>query len=271
MRTKLLFSLLALVIALGAIGYSVLHGLRSGEQQPSQAATTTIATSTDFYSIDAAYPQEPRDTAGAMKQYVSQLVAQREADWKDGSEVWKAEQDIAKQFPDRPAMQYQMMITYRTEHAPALDIVSYIFEHYEFTGGAHGGTDLATFAFGPHGPLAIDQIIDFDHGNDIALTRLLATKLAASLGEYANAGMMHDGLGLAYLRADDTFDAAACGCDGFFFPSNFQHFYITDTGITFIMGQYQVAPYVAGLPEASFTWAELAPYLLPGSGLPGAK
>lgn len=259
MHTKLIYALLALAVLIGAFGYLYTHQSVLGSL--GAPGVVRVATSTAFYSIEAAYPEESRDTTGVMQEYVSGLVTARTHDWKEGGEVWQAEQDIQKDFPDRPAMQYQMTIAYRVARAPKLDIVSYVFEHYEFTGGAHGGTDLATFAFGPSGVLPLDALIDFERGNDIALSRLLAQKLVTQLGENSSPETIDEGLGLAYLRPDGSFDQKKCGCDGFFFPSNFQHFYITDTGITFIMGQYQVAAYAYGMPEVAFTWEELEPFL----------
>jgi hypothetical protein len=41
---------------------------------------------------------------------------------------------------------------------------------------------------------------------------------------------------------------------------------ILDEGISFIFGQYDVAPYVAGMPEVTLSWAELKQFLRLGTG-----
>lgn len=45
--------------------------------------------------------------------------------------------------------------------------------------------------------------------------------------------------------------------------TNSQQWTLSSTGFSILFGQYQVAPYVAGMPTASFTWTELKPYLNP--------
>lgn len=74
-----------------------------------------------------------------------------------------------------------------------------------------------------------------------------------------NEQMLPEGLGLAYIKADGSFDKTKS--DGFDFISNFENFVILDEGIKFIFSQYQVAPYAAGMPEVVVGWDELKPYL----------
>jgi hypothetical protein len=231
-------------------------------------ASVPVADATDFYTISAAYPQDPWDTKGEMAAYVTYVVDQKKEEWKTGGEAYNAEQDLEKQFPDRPKMKYELDISYATSTSERFGTRSYVFKAYEFTGGAHGNTAVTTFTFNEKGKVDIADVLDFaNNGNDIALTRILEEKLETILGGNSDPETIMQGTGLAYLRADGTFDNAKCNCDGFFFPSNFQNFTVTDDGLDFIMGQYQVAPYVVGMPEAPFTWDDLRPYLLPDNPL----
>ncbi len=241
-----------------------------GGMKPSQKIITPPLVSvgkiediTSFYTITAKFPLDTRDTLNVVEEYVEHLVAQKQEEWRIGGEAYTAEQQVSTDFPDRPAMIYELNINYKSFASERFQTVSYLLGSYEFTGGAHGLTIPATFTFGSQGRIAIEDIIDFvSNRNDILLTRLLAQKALAQLGDMTNKTMVDGGLGLAYLASDGiTFNRDACRCDGFFFPSNFQNFIIEDDGIVFVMNQYQVAPYAVGMPEILFTWDELGPFL----------
>lgn len=222
----------------------------------------TLEKQTGFYTITATYPDEKWDADGIMRSFVEKTITEKEEAWKVGGPIYNEEQKIAKDFPDRPTMKYEYAVTFKKYASKKMKSVSYAIFMYEFTGGAHGMTSVVTFTFTKSGALSLDSVIDFsNHGNDIALTRVLAQKLRDTLGDMKDETMIREGLGLSYLKADGkTFDKVACHCDGFFFPSNFQNFVIEDTGIRFIMTPYQVAPYAAGMPEIVFTWKELELY-----------
>ncbi len=225
-----------------------------------------ISAKTDLYEITAIYPTEILDKNNVMATFVQDAVNKKKEEWKTGGEAYNQMLAFKKEFPDSPEMQYQLDIQYTKYVSKKFGAVSYVFTLYELTGGAHGNTAIVTFAFNGDGPVAIDSLIDFNNNKDIALSRLTKIKLMSTLGDYANEDMVDSGLGLAYLKADGiTLDKKKCSCDGFFFGSNFQNFVIKDSGITFIMSQYQVAPYVAGMPEVTFSLSELQKYLVVGA------
>ncbi len=221
----------------------------------------TINDVNDFYSISAQYPIEKMDKKSDMKEFVEYVVEQKQQEWKIGGELYLAEKDIEKNFPDRPKMQYQLDISYTFTKSNMYNSTSYVFTSYEFTGGAHGGTGLATFTFNKDGRLMIEDILDVNNNKDIEITLLIEKKLVSVLGENSSKETINEGLGLAFLKDDNTLDLVKCNCDGFFFGSNLQNFVVTDKGIKFIMSQYQVAPYAAGMPEVLLTFDELKPYL----------
>lgn len=227
-----------------------------------------IEASTDFYTIEARYPVDPRDAAGATRTFVEYRVAEAREAWKDGGEIELAERELTARYPDRALPQYELNIGYKKYESQKLGTSTYVFSEYSFTGGAHGGTALTAFTFDSAGHVPLDAILDFENGKDVELTRELARKLQDVLGTDSNINTIYDGLGLSFIREDGSFDSEKCGCDGFFFPSNFQNAIVTDEGMTFMMGQYQVASYAVGMPEAHFTWAELSPYILPTFDLP---
>lgn len=171
---------------------------------------------------------------------------------------------VRKDFPDRPKMTYTYMVDYKTYNIPNTDIVSYVLNTYQFTGGAHGTNFVTTFSFDKNGKIDIEDILDFANGNRVKLSKLLAQDLIKEKSDiiYGQTDMVYQGLGIAYLKADGTIDKEKCGCDGFYFGSNFQNFYLSNQGITFIFSQYQIAPGAAGNVELMMTWDELKPFLL---------
>lgn len=238
-----------------------------GESSDKDSKKVNIVDKNSFYNIEAAYSADPLDRDSKMKEYVEAVVAKRKDEWKIGGKIYNEEQKLAKEFakdfPDIERGGYEMNIDYTRVFSKKMNTVTYIYNNYEFTGGAHGSTEVATFTFNKDGIVMIDKMLNMSSNNDIAISKIIAKKLPAILGEYTDTQMINDGLGLSNLKADGvTLDKAKCNCDGFFFGSNLQNFKVTDSGIVFIMGQYQVAPYVAGMPEVLLTWEDLKDYLI---------
>lgn len=259
--------IIGVVIGLRYYGHSRSQSVNSAIVQPS--TDISLSTSTAFYTIDARYASDTRDTQGAMRAFAEYKVNEKKDEWSATSTAYADAMALAKKYPDMPQPHFEYDLTYVTYQSAALHTISYLYAAYTFTGGANGVTTLASFTFGPQGAIPIDSVLDFNNGNDIALTKLLRTKLIAALGQSADADMIDHGLGLAFLRKDGSFDNKKCGCDGFFFGSNFQNFYVTDQGITFAMNQEAVASHADGMPEVLFTWSELAPFMLKTSPIHG--
>lgn len=243
------------VIVLFLIGaYFVYH-------RPEKSNVVSVRDTNEFYDIKADYPVEKMDKKGDMKEFVEYIVKQKQNDWKIGGELYNEEQKLVKDFPDRAKMQYQLNISYTFFNSNKFNTATYVFNSYEYTGGAHGGTGLSTFTFNKNGRVMIEDVLNMEGANDIEVSKLIAKKLETTLGESSSKETIYQGLGLSYLKPDYTLDKTKCNCDGFFFGSNLQNFVITDLGIKFIFGQYQVAPYAVGMPEVLLTYDELKSYL----------
>lgn len=227
-------------------------------------SSITFNESNDFYTIKANYPTDPLDKQGVMKSVVESWINQDREDWKIGGEIYNSEQKLRKIYPDMSKAAYELNIQYTKEVSNTLQTVTYRITKYEYTGGAHGITNIATFSFGKDGQIKIEDILNFNNKNDISLTKILKTHLISSIGkENLQEDMMDNGLGLAFLDKNDNFVKAKCDCDGFLFPSNFQNFVILDEGLKFIMNTYQVGAGALGNPEVIISWSELKPYLNP--------
>lgn len=220
---------------------------------------------TDFYTITTVYPREARDTAGVMAEYVKGLVSAKQTEWKMGGETQLAEAAVSAEFPDRSPVTYVLDVRYASSTSMKLGTITYVFLVSEVTGGANGNAVITTFTFTADGQVAIESILDFANNNDIALSKLMAeVAVIQNPKAFQDTDQLKEGLGIAYLKSDGvTLDTIACGCDGFFFGSNFQNFTVTDTGLTFTFSKYTLAPGAVMTPDISLTWAQLAPYLQP--------
>ncbi len=230
---------------------------------PSTVATTTdifINDVNEFYTISAQYPKELWDKDFTMEKDVLTIVNQKKEEWKIGGPVNNEEKAITMQYPDRPILKYELNIKFDKFESKDKGTVSYVFKNYEFTGGAHGGTGLVTYTFDKNGIVNIGDILDLtSSGHSLAISKIMRDKLKVSLGELHNAEMLDGGLGLQFINANGNSNAITG--DAFNFSANFNNFVVLDEGIRFIFGQYQVAPYAAGIPEVLLTWEELSPYL----------
>lgn len=228
-------------------------------------ATTTefaIKESTDFYDIDAVYPNESLDKDHVMEKEIKKVVDFSKEYWKEGGDVYNTEKEISTTYPDRPIIKYQLGITYTKFESKMLETVTYVFEEYIFTGGAHGNTVVNTYTFDKTGKVEIESFLKLkENNNDISITKLLESKLKVVLGEDLNLNILRGGLGLSLLKSDGITIDLKKNTDGFSFDSNFKKFILLDEGIKFIFDSYQVAPYSAGNPEVILTWLELKQYL----------
>lgn len=248
---------------------SVNNQLNTNSTSTAVATTTpfeekTFTDKNDFYEIVAKYPSDPLDKEKDIETFVLYKVKEKQNEWKVGGELYNAEQEIAKDFPDRQKIVYSYNISYERHESKDKGTVSYVFITYEYSGGAHGVSVINTFTFDSNGKLDIQEVLDLMSGdNAIKLSRVLANNLKAKGDDTIVEDMMMQGLGLAYLKSDGvTFDKIKCACDGFNFASNFENFYITNAGITFMFSQYQVAPGAAGIISITLDWNTLSPYLI---------
>lgn len=276
MKNKLIIFVTLLVVAILAVvfaGIKIFNSKKTTQDVSASVSATsssrtveekTISDKNNFYEITAKYPLDSLDKGGDIASFINTKIKEKQEEWKIGGQIWSDEQDLNKKYPDRPIMKYVYDISYKSYESKDHHTISYVFNIYEYTGGAHGNSIVFTYSFNENGKLDIDKILNIaDNNNDIALSRVLADNILKSSNDMYSKDMVMNGLGLAYLKDDGkTFDKVKCDCDGFFYGSNFQKFYITDQGITFMFNQYEVAPGAAGIVEVNLPWYILKSYLI---------
>lgn len=275
MKRNQIVLLILLIITLSALIFSFWKISKNSNQVPTTTSIMsnsaksgfveekTITDKNDFYEISVKYPVDSRDTKKEIETFISYLVENKQQEWKVGGEIYNEEKALSNLYPDRPEMVYSYDISYETFESPNKGAVSYVFTAYQFSGGAHGSTQINTFTFDNEGRVDIEDMLNIsENNNDIELSRILAAKIKKEQDEMFIEDMMMKGMGLAYLKADGvTLDKEKCNCDGFFYGSNLQNFYILDEGITFLFNQYQIAPGALGVIKTTLDWETLSPYL----------
>ena len=119
---------------------------------------------------------------------------------------------------------------YGKMNEPYNGIVSYVYDHYTYTGGAHGGTYRGALNMDEKTGRILTEDDIYQPGYHHILTSLLR--------EY-----------LPKCTEMDMIDDPAIS------PSS--DFYITSEGITYIYQQYEIGPYALGIVEVLIPWSEL--------------
>ncbi|MDD5098954.1 MAG: DUF3298 domain-containing protein [Candidatus Colwellbacteria bacterium] len=267
MKNKWIITAILVIAASGAgifwLGYKNEDEIKPPAISDYSVSEKSVEEMTDFYRITAKYPIDPLDKDGAIKEFIDYQVNQRKEDWKTGGEIHNQEKELEERFPDRPKMVYSMDIIYEKYVSEKMGTVSYVFTIGEYTGGANANARVQSFSLNQEGQIFIEDILDLANNyNDVNLSKTLLDKALSDSERFPVADIVEEGLGLAFLKDDDiTFDQKKCSCDGFLFASNFQNFAITDDGIIFFFGKYQITIGASGVVDIVLSWSELAPYL----------
>ncbi len=180
----------------------------------SETATTT------FTHIELSYPK----SSSSELPEIYNLIQQTKRDFLSEYGTLTLSEAQAKFL--RRDSPYELYIT--TKIATSTQTVSYIIEIYEYTGGAHGGTDVQSFTYNKFGKLiTITDVLGYNYLPQIS--KMAREYFYKNLGDYALPVMIDSG-------TEPKLD-------------NFNTWYLTPKSVTFIFGQYQVGPYVLGIQE----------------------
>ena len=139
-------------------------------------------------------------------------------------------------------------------------ILSYAVERYVFTGGAHGSNYRVFYNFDlSNGRMLHEQDI-FAPGFEEPLTELLLTNMVNQNEEIQ---LIEDLKEYGY-NVDEIHKEYGYNVDEIHPNDNF---FLTDSSMVYVFGQYEIAPYALGETEISISYDQLRPLLQEASGL----
>lgn len=240
--TIILILILSVLVYLFKDNKNIVIDKNISNEKISTTTDVVINDVNEFYEIHAIYPKEISDKNSVIEKKILEIVNRNKEEWKIGGDLYNELKTLKEEYSDYPDTKYELNISYNKYVSKTKGTVSYVFQSYKFTGGAHGNTALFTYTFNDKGFVNIDNFLNTGNRNGLYLTNIIKEKLTLSLGDLYNEEMLNNGLSEIY--------------------TNFDNFVVLDEGIKFIFEQYQVAPYAAGQPEVLLTWEELNKYLV---------
>lgn len=246
--------ILGIGILIGAVGglvYWYTQKAPPAEENPqttlipnAKDESETINDTSQYFKIEARVPSVSplASTAGAeaSNQAVTLMrtsIEAQVAEFKKQDISWLTERPLGEGYPLEFDANYSIT---ENEH-----FISYDFQVYQFTGGAHGGTNEETYTFDKKTGTRV-ALADLFTANAPYLERISAhtrERLLATLGDYKDEKWVTEG----------TAPTA----------ENFQSFIVDGDSLTIIFGQYQVGPYVLGMPEIQIPLSTLSDILKP--------
>lgn len=168
-------------------------------------------------------------TDKALQEEINKEVLDKAMQTKSELESLYGEYAASASEFDFPAHPFQLYVTYETHTSGS--VLSLVVETYQYSGGAHG---LAWRDY---------YNLDTQKGRQLSLQDLFndqADYVSIINGEIQKqiADQMNSGEGM-YFEGDMGFQSI----------SENHPFYIKDNYIVFCFGQYEIAPYAAGMPE----------------------
>jgi uncharacterized protein YxeA len=242
---KILLILILLILILGGIGYSYYHFNKviptteikdTPFSQYLKNEKETFKESTEWFDASIDYPrnnQKVRDTI--FDQWNGFAKENRLHEFKNFEEA-KTELQLNVE-----GLKYGFTANYKI--ATSTDTISYIYQVYTFTGGAHGATDIF--------PITLDQNLKVLKSEDILPEKSLekVSKLAfADLLKQKRERMK--GYGMSEKDITESLKDTTWLTEGTS-PTreNYSHVWVDGDNIVISFGQYQVGPYVEGIYE----------------------
>ncbi len=247
----------ALLIGLAVLGLTVWYMM--SHPAPAHAPTTAevpatptkISEDATYYTVDAAYPPETplkarlgaqadQAAVALMKAYVEGQIAEFK---KNGNFDNLSHDDVQMMQLDQRkyaiGIEYDIFTSART--------VSYVYQIYEDTGGAHPNTFFHTFTFDLQTGTALSTADLFDTGAPYAqtLSSLSRAKLPAIIAERENVAPSE--LEQDSMMLDGTKPEAA----------SFENFYFDGANLVLVFPPYQVGPYVLGRVDLPLKTSEV--------------
>lgn len=189
-------------------------------------------------------PMAGTDVARVVEIYCSQYIAKYLSDGKEAIEAYRGDVKTAS-----PWLSYEELCTGRMLYNQE-DVLSYQFQSYSFTGGAHGNTKVANgvFDYKTMCQLCVADLFASESVPDVSA--LLREELVR---QYECQSMEE----LTKKRLFFAPDSIAIN----------ENFYVDDQGVTWMYDPYDIAPYSTGVVSVTLSWDSLLPYFIPESPL----
>ncbi len=182
--------------------------------------TVTFATSTKWLSVEIDYPNNNIVRDAIMADYYL---------WASSTHILTINSEVkAKEFMISEGMQYEYIAEY--EVASSSDSVSYVYDIYNFTGGAHGGVYKRVYTFDKSGK---EKTISISNASIQKVLPQIRTDLKKQMIQRAE--IKESEIDTKWLS-----DGTAVS------KENYSTYWYDGYDVVFYFGQYQVGPYVYG-------------------------
>ncbi|MBP3930956.1 MAG: DUF3298 and DUF4163 domain-containing protein [Peptostreptococcaceae bacterium] len=205
---------------------------------------------TELFKADIKYPylkiknnyNKKDDTQSKIIENINSVIIDTVTTAKDkikkDSEEYKKSYEADSNKNNTIKYQYEAVYNYKTTYNKN-NILSIPLTMYEFTGGAHGLTNIKSFNY------------DLVTGKELKLEDLF--KANSNYKEFINKHIEEE-----IVKQPEIYFQ---GQDGFSSIKDNQDFYISDEGIVIYFSLYDIAPYSSGIPMFTITWDEIIDYL----------
>lgn len=174
------------------------------------------------------YGTDGNDIETAARQWADSCIAEYR---KEGNELMMYLSDNGDSEPVAALSWERSLNGYIAgEHG---DIISYIVSTYDFSGGAHGSSAELAFNFNRKSGEIIDEDDIFTEDSAVELSKLLSARLQSDFAEET-----YDSLFIKDIEPNGNF-------------------IVSEAGVTYIYGQYEIGPYYLGIIKLTLPWEEL--------------
>jgi hypothetical protein len=215
-----------LLLILGVVGFSV---FRPEGLSTLIVENNKISKEAKGYAIEASVPYITSGIPKKSKELINEFLKNEISKIVESEDIQF--QEISKELESLPQYASLSSVSEFSEahdfsHSP---FINFKFEHYSYTGGAHGGTTIATYIFNAKTGIRLSW-------NDVFKENTLK-----ELGEK---------IFIEMKEKDQNFSSYIFIEEGLS-PNieNFKNFEILSGGIRFTFGDYQIGPYALGRPE----------------------
>lgn len=174
------------------------------------------------------YGTDGNDIETAARQWADSCIAEYR---KEGNELMMYLSDNGDSEPVAALSWERSLNGYIAgEHG---DIISYIVSSYDFSGGAHGSSAELAFNFNRKSGEIIDEDDIFTEDSAVELSKLLSARLQSDFAEET-----YNSLFIKDIEPNGNF-------------------IVSEEGVTYIYGQYEIGPYYLGIIKLTLPWEEL--------------